>query len=59
MLAVAGGADFVSAALRSTIVLQTTPDPMRGRVTGIEFTQVAATPTLGNVEASVMASLDR
>jgi MFS family permease len=57
MLAVAGAADFVSATLRSTIVLQTTPDAMRGRVTGIEFTQVASTPTLGNVEASVVASL--
>ena len=56
-LAVAGGADFISAVLRSTIVLQTTPDAMRGRVTGIEFTQVAAAPTLGNVEAAVVASL--
>jgi MFS family permease len=57
MLAVAGAADFVSAVLRSTIVLVATPDAMRGRVTGIEFTQVAAAPTLGNVEAGVVAAL--
>jgi MFS family permease len=56
-LALAGAADFVSAVLRSTIVLQTTPDAMRGRVTGIEFTQVAAAPTLGNVEAGLVASV--
>jgi MFS family permease len=51
LLAVAGAADFVSAVLRSTIVLVATPDALRGRITGIEFTQVAAAPTLGNVEA--------
>jgi MFS family permease len=57
MLALAGAADFISAVLRSTIVLRATPDALRGRVTGIEFTQVAAAPTLGNVEAGVVASL--
>ena len=57
MLAVAGAADFLSALWRSAIVLVATPDAMRGRVTGIEFTQVAAAPTLGNLEAGVVASL--
>jgi MFS family permease len=57
LLALAGAADFVSALLRSTIVLTATPDELRGRVTGIEYTQVAAAPTLGNVEAGVLASL--
>jgi MFS family permease len=56
LLAVAGAADFLSALWRSAIVLVATPDAMRGRVTGIEFTQVAAAPTLGNVEAGVVAS---
>jgi len=56
-LALAGAADFVSAALRTTIVLQATPDPMRGRVSGIELAQVAAAPTLGNVEAGLVAAL--
>jgi MFS family permease len=57
MLAVAGAADFMSALWRSAIVLVATPDAMRGRVTGIEFTQVAAAPTFGNLEAGVVASL--
>jgi MFS family permease len=57
LLAVAGAADFVSAVLRSTIVLVATPDELRGRITGIEFAQVAAAPTLGNVEAGVLAAV--
>ena len=57
MLALAGAADFLSALWRSAIVLTTTPDAMRGRVTGIEFTQVAAAPTFGNLEAGVVASV--
>jgi hypothetical protein len=38
-------------------VLTATPDEMRGRVSGIELAQVASAPTLGNVEAGVVASL--
>jgi hypothetical protein len=30
---------------------------MRGRLAGIEFAQVASAPTLGNVEAGLVASL--
>ena len=56
-LAVAGAADFVSAVLRSTILLQVTPDTMRGRLSGIELAQVAGTPALGNLEAGAVASL--
>ena len=56
-LALAGAADLVSAIFRSAIVLRVTPDELRGRVTGIEFAQVASAPTLGNVEAGVVASL--
>ena len=57
LLAVAGAADNVSAVLRGTILWTVTPDWIRGRVSGIEFAQVAATPALGNVEAGVVASL--
>ena len=57
MLAAAGAADFVSAVLRSTILLQVTPDSMRGRLSGIELAQVAGTPALGNLEAGIVASL--
>jgi MFS family permease len=57
LLAVAGAADFVSAVLRSTIMLQSTPDAMRGRMSGIELAQVAGAPALGNLEAGAVASL--
>ena len=53
LLALAGAADNVSAVLRSTILWTVTPDSLRGRVAGIEFAQVASTPSLGNVEAGV------
>jgi MFS family permease len=56
LLAVAGAADFVSAILRSTILLAATPDTMRGRLSGIELAQVTSAPALGNVEAGVLAS---
>jgi MFS family permease len=57
LLALAGAADQVSAIFRSTIVLTVTPDRMRGRLGGIEFAQVASTPSLGNLEAGVVAQL--
>ncbi len=57
LLGVAGAADQVSAIFRSTIVLTVTPDYMRGRLGGIEFAQVASTPSLGNVEAGLVAQL--
>jgi MFS family permease len=57
LLAAAGAADNVSAVLRGTILWTVTPDELRGRVSGIEFAQVASTPALGNVEAGLLASL--
>jgi MFS family permease len=57
LLAVAGGADFFSAVLRSTMLLRATPDHLRGRLLGIEFMQVASAPSLGDLEAGVLASV--
>jgi MFS family permease len=57
LLALAGAADQVSAIFRSTIVLTVTPDHMRGRLGGIEFAQIASTPSLGNFEAGLVAQL--
>jgi MFS family permease len=57
LLAAAGAADFVSAVLRSVILLTATPDHLRGRLSGIELAQVASAPELGNVEAGIVASL--
>jgi fucose permease len=39
------------------MLMRATPDAMRGRIVGIEFTQVAGAPNLGNIEAGVVASL--
>ncbi len=55
-LAVAGGADFYSAVLRSTMLLRSTPDHLRGRLLGIEFVQVASAPNLGDLESGVLAA---
>ena len=56
-LAAAGAADYVSAVVRSNILLTVTPDSMRGRLSGIELAQVAGAPEIGNVEAGIVASL--
>ena len=57
LLAVAGMADFFSGVLRSTMLMNATPDHLRGRLQGIEFMQVASAPNLGDLEAGVLASL--
>jgi MFS family permease len=57
LLAVAGAADFYSAVLREALLLRSTPDHLRGRMLGIEFMQVASAPSLGDLEAGVLASL--
>ena len=56
LLALAGGADLVSAVLRGTMLMELTPDSLRGRLIGIEFAQVASAPALGNLEAGSLAS---
>jgi hypothetical protein len=56
LLAVAGFADQVSAIFRNAMVLALTPDRLLGRVRGIEFMQVASAPSVGNLEAGVVAS---
>ena len=55
-LAFAGAADMVSAVLRMVMVIDVTPDAMRGRVAGIELMQVSSAPALGDVEAGALAS---
>jgi MFS family permease len=57
LLALAGGADLVSAVLRGTMLLELTPDHLRGRMIGIEFAQVTSSPALGNLEAGSLAAL--
>ena len=56
-LALAGGADAVSAIFRSTLWNQTIPDALRGRLAGIEMVSYMSGPLLGHVEAGAAAAL--
>jgi MFS-type transporter involved in bile tolerance (Atg22 family) len=57
LLAIAGLGDQISAILRSVMLYRITPKKMLGRVSGIEFMQVAAAPSIGNLEAGALASV--
>lgn len=56
-LAIAGGADSVSAIFRSTILQAATPDEYRGRLQGIFTVVVVGGPRLGDVEAGAVAGV--
>lgn len=49
LLAVAGGADAISAVFRQTILQSATPDQMRGRLQGVFIVVVAGGPRLGDL----------
>jgi MFS family permease len=57
LLGLAGLGDQISAILRSVMLYRIAPTGMLGRVSGIEFMQVAAAPSVGNLEAGALASL--
>jgi MFS family permease len=56
LLAVAGGADVVSAVFRNTIIQFAGPDGMRGRLMGVQMAVVAGGPRLGDLEAGAVAT---
>lgn len=56
LLAVAGGADVVSAVFRNTILQLTVPDALRGRLSALNSAVVGGGPRLGDLEAGVVAS---
>jgi MFS family permease len=56
LLGLAGLGDQMSAILRSVMLYRITPNQLLGRVSGIEFMQVAAAPSIGNLEAGALAS---
>ncbi|MHB1593609.1 MAG: MFS transporter [Streptosporangiaceae bacterium] len=56
-LAIAGMADLISEVLRNALLQQYTPDPLRGRVSSVYLVQVNSAPSLGNVEAGLVAQL--
>jgi MFS family permease len=55
-LAIAGGADAVSAMYRMTMWNQTIPDELRGRLASIEIVSYTSGPMLGHVEAGLAAA---
>lgn len=57
MLAVAGGADMVSAVFRTAILQAAAPDEMRGRLGGVFIVVVAGGPRLGDGRAGAGSAL--
>jgi MFS family permease len=54
-LAIAGGADVVSAIFRGTMLQRETPDALRGRVSAVNLMVVTGGPRLGDAEAGLVA----
>lgn len=57
LLALAGGADSISAIFRSTVWHQTIPDTMRGRMAGIEMLSYSLGPLGGQARSGIVADL--
>ena len=57
LLAIAGGADVISAVFRSTIIQFEVPDRLRGRLTSMQTAVVQGGPRVGNTEAGIVAQL--
>jgi MFS family permease len=55
LLAIAGGADVISAVFRSSILQQSVPDNFRGRMSAIHILVVTGGPRLGDLEAGLVA----
>ncbi|MDQ2811446.1 MAG: MFS transporter [Actinomycetota bacterium] len=56
LLAVAGGADVISAVFRSTIVQLAVPDALRGRLSGLQIAVVTGGPRIGDLESGAVAT---
>ena len=56
LLAIAGGADVVSAVFRNTVLQMSVPDPLRGRLSAIYTAVVSGGPRLGDLEAGAVAA---
>jgi MFS family permease len=56
-LAVAGAADVVSAVFRGTILQDSVPDSLRGRMSSVHILVVVGGPRLGDVEAGLVAAV--
>ncbi|HUK63470.1 MAG TPA: MFS transporter, partial [Dongiaceae bacterium] len=56
-LAVAGAADVISAIFRGTILQVSSPEELRGRLSGIHILVVTGGPRLGDLEAGTVAQI--
>ncbi|MEA2461788.1 MAG: hypothetical protein QOH90_1965 [Actinomycetota bacterium] len=54
-LAIAGAADVYSAVFRGTMLLEATPDELRGRVSAVNIMVVTGGPRVGDLEAGLVA----
>ena len=54
-LAIAGASDVVSAVFRGAMLLEATPDRLRGRVSSLNLMVVVGGPRFGDVEAGLVA----
>jgi MFS family permease len=54
-LAIAGGADVISAVFRGTMLQEATPDALRGRLNALNIMVVTGGPRLGDFEAGLVA----
>ncbi|MGP8059580.1 MAG: MFS transporter, partial [Acidimicrobiales bacterium] len=57
LLAVAGGADVISAVVRQAVQQRTVPEHLQGRLSGTFFAVVAGGPRLGDAETGVVAAI--
>jgi MFS family permease len=57
LLAIAGGADVISAVFRGSILQRLTPDSLRGRLSAVHIAVVTGGPRLGDGESGAVAAL--
>jgi MFS family permease len=55
-LAIAGASDVISAVFRGSMLLEATPDRLRGRVSSLNLMVVIGGPRFGDVEAGLVAA---
>jgi MFS family permease len=55
-LAIAGGADMISAIFRGTIIQTESPDRLRGRLSSLQSAVTGMGPRIGNTEAGLVAA---
>ena len=56
-LVLAGAADMVSGIFRGTLWNQTIPDPLRGRLAGVELLSYGVGPSVGQIRAGAVAGV--